>query len=112
MPEMEELVKIELDKERHLRLSLKGMLTFEKLTGRNLMKGFKLNDLGLGDTAAMLWACLLHEDRELTYDDVCCLVDFNNLERVLSALADCLTNSFPKKEEGTESPLAETSQPG
>ena len=110
MPEIE-LITIKLDKERHLRLSLKGMLGFEKLTGKNLLKGFRLKELNLGDTAAMLWACLVHEDKELTYDDVCCIVDFNNLEMVLEGLAQCLTQSYPANE-GNASPLAQKSQSG
>jgi len=110
MPELD-LVTITLDKERHLRLSLKGMLAFEKLTGKNLLKGFKFKELSLGDTAAMLWACLIHEDKELTYDDVCCMVDFKNLEAVMESLTQCLLGSYPKSE-GTESPLAEKPQPG
>lgn len=111
MPELDNLVKVTLDKERHLRLTLKGMLEFEKLTGKNLIKGFKLEDLGLADTAAMMWACLLHEDKELTYDDVLCMIDFDNLESALDALMDCLTHSLPEPKAG-DIPLAKTPQLG
>lgn len=111
MPEFDELVKVTLDKERHLRLTLKGMLEFQKLTGKNLMEGFKFEDLGLADTAVMLWACLIHEDKELTYDEVLCMVDFNNLGDAMDALVNCLSHSLPKAEAG-DSPLAEKSQPG
>ena len=111
MPELDKLPTITLDKERHLRLSLKGMIGFEKLTGFSLLKGFKLKDLGLEATAAMLWACLIHEDKELTYDDVQCMVDFNNLEATIDALANCLTDSMPDAKAGGH-PLVKKPQPG
>ena len=106
---IEELATVKLDKERHLRLTLKGMLAFEKLTGKNLLKGFKFKELSLGDTAAMLWACLIHEDKELSYDDVCSMIDFKNLEGAINALSQCLTQSLP---EADNSPLAEKPQAG
>jgi len=109
MPKLDKLVTINLDKERHLRLSLKGMIAFEKLTGKNLLKGFQLNELTLGDTAAMMWACLIHEDKELTYDDVCCMIDLKNIEVAVAALTKCLTQSLP---EANDSPLAEKPQAG
>ena len=111
MSELDTLVTIKLDKERHLRLSLKGMIAFEKITGKNLLKGFQLNELTLGDTAAMMWACLTHEDKELTYDDVCCMVDTNNIETAMEALTKCLSQSFPEAKAGSR-PLAGKSQVG
>jgi len=105
------LVTINLDKERHLRLTMKGMIVFEKLTGKNLLKGFEFKELTLGDTAAMMWACLIHEDKELTYDDVCCMVDTSNIEMAMEALTKCLTQSFPETKAGSR-PLAKKPQAG
>ena len=111
MPELDNLVKITLDKERHLRLTLKGMLEFEKMTGVNLLKGFDFNKLKLEDSARLLWASLIHEDKELTLDDVLYMVDVSNLTIVMEALIDCINQSAPKVE-GDSHPLAETPQPG
>ena len=111
MPELEKLVTIKLDKERHLRLTLKGMIEFGKLTGKNLLKGFKMEDLSLEDTAAMTWACLLHEDDELTYDNVLCMVDITNIVLVMDAVKKCLLQSLPEAEAG-ERPLAKTPRRG
>ena len=108
---LDNLVTIQLDKERHLRLTLKGMLEFEKLTGKNLMKGFKLGDLSLKDTAAMLWACLLHEDKELTFDDVLLMVDFSNLSTVMGSLIESLSQSIPATKT-SKRPLAKKSHRG
>ena len=108
---IDKLVTITLDKERHLRLALKGMLEFEKATGLNFRKGFKLEDLDLNEIATMLWACLIHEDKELTYDDVLCMVDFSNLEITMDALTDCLGQSLPESKAGGR-PLVKKSQRG
>lgn len=91
----EELTTIKLDKERHLRLTLKGILEFEKLTGKSFMKGFDPQDFSLEDTATMLWACLLHEDKELTLDDVLCMVDVANFVAVMGALTVCINQLRP-----------------
>ena len=104
-------VTITLDKERHLRLTLKGMLEFEKLTGLNFRKGFKFEDLDLKEITAMLWACLIYEDKELTYDDVLCMVDFDNLGTAMDALTDCLGQSLPEPKVGGR-PLAKKSPLG
>jgi len=114
MSEIDKLITITLDKERHLRLTLKGMVEFEKLTGGNLLKGFDFNALTLEDSAALVWACLIHEDKELTFDDVLCMIDMSNLTVVMESLMQCIVQSMPEveKSETSKSPLAETSHPG
>lgn len=102
-------VAIKLDKERRMRLTLKGMLWFEDHTGKSLMKGFRLSDMDMADSAAMMFACLCHEDQELTYDDVLCMIDINNIEEAMKAVHDCLNISTP---EATGSPLPGKSPPG
>ena len=103
---LDKLVTVKLDRERHLRLTLKGMVEYERLTGKNFLKGFNFQELTLEDTAGILWACLLHEDKELTFDDVLCMIDLENITVVMEALADCINQSLPEVEAG-ESPLVE-----
>lgn len=93
---LDKLVTIELDKERHLRLTLKGMLEFEKKTGKSLLRGFSRKDLTLEDCAALIWACLIHEDKELSYDDVICMVDVGNVAEVMDAVIKCTGQAFPE----------------
>ena len=111
MPDIEKLVKITLDKERRLRLTLRGMLEFEKLTGRNLFKGFKIQDLDLKENAALIWACLIDEDKELKYDDVLDMVDISNFTLALQGVMDCIRQAFPEPKV-SERPLAKKPQPG
>ena len=109
MPELDKLVTIKLDKERHLRLTLKGMLEFQKLTGKNLLKGFNFQKMTLEEVAGLLWACLIFEDKDLTFDNVLCMLDIGNLPIAMDALAQCINQSLP---EVGKSPLAETSRLG
>ncbi len=96
MAGIDKLITVTLDKERHLRLPLEGLLEFEKLTGKNLLKGFNLADFSLADNAALVFACLLHEDKELTYEDVLGLVDINNLTTVMTAVTECINQATPE----------------
>jgi len=111
MPEIDKLVTVTLDKERHLRLPLKGMLEFEQITGRSLLKSFNLKDLSLKDCAALIWACLLHEDKDLTYDDVLLMVDADNITVVMEAVTKCMSQSFPEPKAG-DRPLAKKPRAG
>lgn len=107
---MADLVTIMLDKERHLRLTLNGMIKFQQLTGKNLMKGIKVNDLSLDDTAALVWACLVHEDKNLKYEDVLNLVDLSNLQEVAVAVTSCITQAAPTRT--SSSPKAKRTMSG
>ena len=98
MSNVDKLITVTLDKERHLRLTLKAMLEFEKHTGKNLLKGFSFDDLTLEDSAALVWACLIHEDKELTLEDVLEMIDLSNLGVVMEALTACITQSMPASE--------------
>jgi len=99
------MVTIQLDKERHLKLTLKGMLEFQNITGKNLLQGFKMAELSLNEIGALLYACLIHEDKELKYDDVLLMVDLGNLTAATKAVADCMAESMPEAREAV--PLAE-----
>lgn len=107
-----ELVTIQLDKERHLRLTLRGMLAFETLTGQSLFKGLDLKKLTMRDVTALLWACLIHEDKELKYEDFIDVVELSDLPRLTEAVSQCIVQSFPEVEEGKEAPLVPGPQSG
>lgn len=99
------MVTVKLDKERNLRLTLRGMLEFEKLTGGNLFKGFDMKKMTLKERTALLWACLIHEDKELKYDDFIDMVDLGNINMLADAVAQCINESLPDIKERA-SPLA------
>ena len=104
------MVKITLDKERTLKLTMRGMLSFEEKTGINLFKGFDISNMSLKELTALLWACLLNEDKELKFDDFTDMVDLSNITPLVEAVTKCIMESVPESE-GAD-PLAEKSQNG
>lgn len=98
---------ITLDKERHLRLTMFGMKRFAELTGKDILKGIKIEELSTSDWATLIWACLIHEDRELKIDQVLEMIDAGNMFDILSATTKALSGGFPKKK--ADAPLAQTS---
>ena len=108
---LDKLVTVQLDKERHLRFTLSGMIAYQHQTGKNVLKGLSLTDLDIEEFAAFLWACLIHEDKELTYKAVLDMVDFNNLEAVTEALGACFSQIVSDKKEGSR-PLVRKSRRG
>lgn len=79
------LVPIQLDKPRHLKLSLNAMIKFQEETGKSLKDG-TLEDVTLEDLRALLWACLLHEDKTLTLDEVGEMVDMTTIFLIEASL--------------------------
>jgi hypothetical protein len=98
---MEELSKvvpgipIMLDKERHMVLSLNAMIQFRDATGHDILKGFDSSGGTIEETRALLWACLIDEDPELTQEQVGALVTIQNYMTISEALAQALTVSQP-----------------
>ena len=78
------------------------MLEYQRITGINLLEGFKCE--GIEQCAAMTYACFLHEDKELTYDDVLLLLDIDNMAEVFSAVRQCFSDSIPAPKEKAEKP--------
>jgi len=103
------MVKVKLDKERHLRLTLRGMLKFEEATGIHLFKDFKktMTELTLEQTTVLGWACLIHEDKDLTFDEFQDFVDLSNINKLSDAVQQCIIESLAeKKSKDSAIPLA------
>ena len=96
-------VPIMLDKERHLLLTFRGMMAFKKATGKDLRDDKVIKVLAKGaeieDMEALLWACLLHEDRDLKLEDVGFMIHTKNMFDVLKALNEMFTIAVPEPEE-------------
>ena len=100
-------IKIMLDKERTLKLDLNAMVAFEDATGSNLFdfgKGEKLNARSL---RALLWACLIHEEKGLTEEQVGGWISTENMAEIDTKLEEVAVMSMPKAEE-TDAPLAKS----
>lgn len=80
------VVKIELDKTRHLRVDFNGLAAFEEETGK------AVEDIGTGmsvtELRALVWALLLHEDPELSVRDVGAMLHPGNVQAIEEAVQE------------------------
>lgn len=78
------VVKIDLDKERHLYYNLNSLEKIEDLLGISIDKiGENLNMKAL---KVLLYAGLVWEDKKLTLDQVGDMVGFEDMEKVSEAI--------------------------
>lgn len=79
------LVAIELGgKERNLFYSLNSLELIEDITGQSLDKVTK--NVNMKTLKVLVYAGLVHEDKELTLDAVGEMIGFNDIERVSEAI--------------------------
>jgi hypothetical protein len=81
---------VQLDKERHFRLTLGGIAKFKEVTGKNLLKDMNIDDLEEREIIALIWCCLVWEDHALTLEDVSYMVDIHNLGEVTASLVNAI----------------------
>ncbi|MCF0149148.1 MAG: hypothetical protein HUJ77_12225 [Clostridium sp.] len=95
-------VPIELDKTRNFRYGMKAIAYIEDKLNISISK-IDLTDLTMKDTAIIICAGLIHEDKELTPDKVMDLIDDkDNLFDVIKAMEKALTASFNGNEKVIE----------
>lgn len=99
-------VRIMLDRERTLVLDLNAMCAFEEATGKNMLKGME-SQFSAADLRALLWACLRHEDKSLTLEQVGGMIHGGNMEEISARLMAAWELAVPTSEKGAEDvPLA------
>lgn len=103
MPEIMPLTAIMLDKERRLKLTLNAMIHFQQITGKDLLKGINIENFELADIRALIFACLLHEDKALTLEAVGDMITPANMRAVMDSVVTAIKNSFPESK-GSDNP--------
>jgi hypothetical protein len=87
-------MKITLDRERNLKLNMNSMRYFEEITGDSL---FKIGEnFSATHLQALVYACLRHEDKELTLEQVGDMIDMDNMQEVSEAIGEMMNNSKKK----------------
>ena len=108
---LKEGVKINIaGKERLVRLGTNACVLFEEVTKKSLFDVLS-GDVKITDVRALLWAGLLHEDKNLTLEAVGDLIDDTKegVLGILDAIAKVAAESMPEVEQGEESlPFPET----
>jgi len=103
-------IKIDLDRERSMCLDLNAMCEFEKVTGKSLTDGsFSGTNMSASDIRAMLWACLLGDDSELTLEQVGSLISVENIADVAMKLNKAFEVAVPRAERKSGRPLPKNS---
>lgn len=91
------VVPITLDKERHLAYPVMSLIRLKKEYGiqlSDLQDEEKAQDLET--ILAVIWAGLIHEDKDLTLEDVGYMIDVTDLP----AISEKLTEIFKSMNEG------------
>jgi hypothetical protein len=89
---------IELDKTRNFRYGMKAMSYIEKKLKKPIAK-IDLDGLTMEDTAIVICAGLMHEDKKLTPDKVMDLVDEKgNFLEVIEAMGEAFNDAFGVEE--------------
>ena len=90
-------IMINLDKPRKLRFGMGAMVEFEQLTGIKLME---LNDeMSMDVCSKILWIMLKQEDKELTLEKTCELIDeyAESITEVITAITKAIEAAFQKE---------------
>lgn len=87
------LVAITLDKPRNLLFNMGAMSAYESQTGKSFLKiGETLSNLMVKDLQVLLWAGLLHEDKNLKLDMVGDMIgNISIINAVTSKIMEALT---------------------
>jgi hypothetical protein len=90
-------LRLELDRPRHLRMTLGALKRVEELSGIGIHQQEELAAWSktLDGVVGFLWAGLVHEDPELTVEDVYEIVDIHNFGQIRAALDEAIGIAMP-----------------
>lgn len=95
-------VKVELGgKERTLLFNFNAMAKFEEVTGVSILNRNVWDQINATNFRALIWACLLHEDKELKVEDVGEWLHFGNVDELSTKLSEAWTAALPKRDGDT-----------
>jgi hypothetical protein len=94
---------IQLDKSRNFKYGMKAISLIEKKFKKPISK-IDMLSLTMEEMATIIWAGLVHEDKNLTSDRVMDIIDdYSNVTKVFELAGDALAKAFsgddPKEEE-------------
>lgn len=98
---------IKLDKNRNLKYGMKAISLIEKKFDKPIMaiEGIQNGMLTMDEYATLIWAGLVHEDKDLTPEAVMDLVDeYSSLREVSKDMWKALNDVFENDEETEKDP--------
>jgi hypothetical protein len=109
------VVKIFLDRERTMKYDFYALSKLEEETGYSVLDEATWENMKIRDVVKFLWAGLIHEDPELSVDDVAKMIHFGNVRDVMNAISETFHQSLPSpagQEASGEVPTSGLSQSG
>lgn len=99
-------VEITLDKPRRILFDMNAMCEFEKVTGKNFFEfSSNASKMSASDLRAFLWACLIHEDKNLTIEEVGQMINGENIEAISQSLIKAQVLNTPETSKDEQRPL-------
>lgn len=91
---MKKGITIELDKPRTLRYGMNALAKIEDITKKPIVN-IDLNNIGIRDLLAIIYAGLYHEDKSLTLEKVGGLVDeYSTMNDIAEKVGEAFTLAF------------------
>lgn len=99
---MKKGITIELDKPRTLRYGMNALAKIEDITKKPIVN-IDLNNIGIRDLLAIIYAGLYHEDKSLTLEKVGDLVDeYSTMNDIAEKVGEAFTLAFGSGESGAK----------
>jgi len=95
-------VPIMLDKQRNLKFGFRAMITLEDLTGKTFFEIIQdlqdLEKVKVSKIRDVMWAALIHEDKELTLEQTIDILDQGNCMDLLGKLMEAVNLALGETE--------------
>jgi hypothetical protein len=98
------MTTVTLDKTRHLKLGFKAMMTIEKELHQPLAK-VDFQNITFEQIAAIAYGALIHEDKQLTFDEILDILDSLDQDRItelMNKIGEEMEESFGKNQQRAE----------
>lgn len=92
---MFKVTEVDLDKKRHLKLTLRGINEFMELTGVDILIS-DIQDFTPREMMALIWACLMWEDKQLKLESIPTIIESIDATILMNLLLECIINSMPE----------------
>jgi len=92
---MFKVASVNLDKKRHLKLTIRGITEFNQITGTDILTS-EIQDFTPREMMVLIWACLMWEDKELRVDSIPQLIEKIDATELVNLLLECIINSMPE----------------
>lgn len=102
---------VKLDKVRNFRYNMRALTLIEKAFKKNIAS-VNFENLTIEETMTIVWAGLVHEDKDLTVEGLIDLIDDNGIKlaEIVGAMTDAISEAFGEGGEENPNPAAPESR--